>query len=153
MSNQVMEHVADLDVALLEIRRVLKRGGVCLSLFPHREVWREGHCNIPFLHRFPKASTPRIYYAAALRALGLGYFKDAQTPMGWSRSRCDWLDKWCYYRPKQEIEDAFERHLSRPRHIEAEWLIARKAQTAIAPAWLRRIVVRKMAGLVFVTTK
>jgi SAM-dependent methyltransferase len=153
VSNQVMEHVADLDAVLTEIRRVLKGGGACLSLFPHREVWREGHCNIPFLHWFPKGSTPRIYYAAALRALGIGYFKDEQTPTAWSRSRCNWLDEWCYYRPKREIEDAFERHLSRPRHIEAEWLVARKQQTAIAPAWLRQLVARKMAGLIFVTTK
>src|SRR5207302_1318546 len=38
---QVFEHVADLDQALNENRRVLKRDGVMLSLFPSLEVLRE----------------------------------------------------------------------------------------------------------------
>ena len=72
VTNMVLEHVPDLNISTAEISRVLKPGGSCLALFPHKEVWREGHCNIPFLHWFPKGSTPRIYYAAALRALGVG---------------------------------------------------------------------------------
>jgi SAM-dependent methyltransferase len=89
ISNQVLEHVPDLDVVLAEMRRVLKPGGICLSVFPHREVWREGHCNIPLLHRFARGSKPRIYYAATLRSLGLGYFKKDMTSMQWSRNFCD----------------------------------------------------------------
>ena len=47
INNQVMEHVEDLDTALSEIHRVLKPGGMVLSLFPSKEVWHEGHCGIP----------------------------------------------------------------------------------------------------------
>jgi SAM-dependent methyltransferase len=137
ISNQVLEHVPDLDVVLAEMRRVLKPGGICLSVFPHREVWREGHCNIPFLHRFARGSKPRIYYAATLRSLGLGYFKKDMTSMQWSRNFCDWLDRWCYYRPRRQIEQTFARHLSRPRYIEADWLVSRKAVFRFAPAWFR----------------
>jgi hypothetical protein len=135
------------------MRRVLKHGGTCLSLFPHREIWREGHCNIPFLHRFAKGTTPRIYYAAALRSLGLGYFKKDLTPMEWSRNFCDWLDKWCYYRPYKQIEASFERHLSKPRHIEEDWLISRKAAFRHLPPWIRKLITRKAAGLVFTAVK
>jgi len=41
---QVLEHATDLDVVVHEIARVLKPGGSCLSLFPDKGVWREGHC-------------------------------------------------------------------------------------------------------------
>jgi len=153
MSNQVLEHVADLDIVLSQINRVIKPGGTCLSLFPHREVWREGHCNIPFLHRFPKDSSPRIYYAAALCTLGVGYFKDEKTTMNWSRNFCQWLDAWCHYRSYDEIEKSFTQHLSKPRHIEADWIVSRSQKLELLPRWLRQLTVRKFAGLVFLTTK
>ena len=37
-------------IVLAKISRVLKPGGMVLSLFPDKGVWREGHCGIPFLH-------------------------------------------------------------------------------------------------------
>ena len=48
VNNQVLEHVADLSAALSEIHRVLKKDGAVLSLFPSRDVFREGHIGIPF---------------------------------------------------------------------------------------------------------
>ncbi len=47
VNNQVFEHVEDLDFVLSEIRRVLKRDGVLLSMFPSEDVVREGHCGVP----------------------------------------------------------------------------------------------------------
>src|SRR4051812_20753171 len=54
VNNQVMEHVPQIEPVLEEIRRVLKPGGVLLSLFPHAGIWREGHRGVPFLHWFSK---------------------------------------------------------------------------------------------------
>src|ERR1017187_7126524 len=42
ISNQVFEHVENLDLVLNEIARVLKPAGRLLALFPSREVIREG---------------------------------------------------------------------------------------------------------------
>ena len=150
LNNQVLEHVADLDMALSEIRRVLKPGGICLSLFPHREVWREGHCNIPLLHRFPKGRL-RVYYAAALYPLG--YFKNGKSPMQWARNFAEWIDRWCYYRSYHEIAEAFTRHLSAPTHIESEWIVSRRPVFRLVPKLIRRMIAYKMAGLVFVTKR
>src|SRR5215471_3782706 len=69
VNNQVMEHVEDLDAALHEIHRVLRPGGLVLSVFPSRDVWREGHIGIPFSHWFPQGSPVRFYYTWLLRAL------------------------------------------------------------------------------------
>src|ERR1035437_5481289 len=97
INNQVMEHTTDLDGVLAQIQRVLKAGGVVLSLFPDESVWRGGHCGVPFLHWFQKGSHVRVYYAAAFRALGFGHYKGAKSIMGWSREFCQWLDKWTHY--------------------------------------------------------
>jgi 2-polyprenyl-3-methyl-5-hydroxy-6-metoxy-1,4-benzoquinol methylase len=50
LSNQVFEHVEDLDAVLSEIERVMKKGAVLLCLFPGDDVIREGHIGIPFVH-------------------------------------------------------------------------------------------------------
>jgi 2-polyprenyl-3-methyl-5-hydroxy-6-metoxy-1,4-benzoquinol methylase len=42
----VLEHVEDFDVVLRAMNRVLKPGGMVLSIFPDRSVWRQGHAGI-----------------------------------------------------------------------------------------------------------
>ena len=48
VSNQVLEHVQDHDLAFSEISRVLKPGSVSLHLFPARWSPKEVHLGIPF---------------------------------------------------------------------------------------------------------
>ena len=162
-NNQVLEHVEDLDRVLIEIHRVLKPGGTVLSLFPDRGVWREGHCGIPFLHRFPKGSRLRVGYALALRCAGLGYFKEGRTRREWARNFCEWLDKWTYYRSLPEIHRGFQRLFTDLRHMEDTYFTFRLQGTSLAPfaaasdtALLRplaRFVVRRNMGLVFTARK
>ena len=88
-NNQVLEHVEDLDAVLREIHRVLKPGGTLLSIFPSRDVFREGHIGIPFSHWFPRDSRARFYYTWALRSAGPGHVEGAGAdapPMGRSTS-------------------------------------------------------------------
>lgn len=151
VSNQVMEHVSDLDLAVSEIARVLRPGGKCLSLFPHLETWREGHCNVPFLHWFPKESPLRIRYAKAFYAIG--YFTEDKERGEWAEHICSWIDRWCYYRTRKTIAETFSKHLSSPVHIESDWMLKRSSATRFAPAWLRRVAADKFAGLVFLTYK
>ena len=157
INNQVMEHVEDLDSVLAEIQRVLKHGGSVLSLFPDNSVLREGHCGIAFLHWFPKGSKLRIYYAAACRALGLGYHKGNKTIMGWSREFCEWLDKWTYYRPREEICSTYNKYFVNVQYIEDYWLHQRLEKRKILVNWLpvaiQTWVVRKLAGMVFTARK
>ena len=154
ISNQVFEHVEDLPAVLAEIHRVLKPHGAVLSLFPDRGVWREGHCGIPLLHWFPKHSRPRVYYALALRALGLGLYKGDKGLMQWSEDYCQWLDEWTYYRPYTVIAQEFGAHFGPPNHLEAEWLVARLGpRVRWVPSWIRRFIARKWGHLVFVCLK
>ena len=157
-NNQVMEHVDILDDALAEIWRVLKPGGMVLSLFPDKGVWREGHCGVPFLHRFPKGDV-RIYYAGAWRILGFGYHKGNKSVMRWSRDFCRYLDKWTYYRTRQEIDSAYEKYFCDIRRIEDYWLQQRLGGSraivvaALFPASIQKLIVRKLCGMVFSARK
>jgi SAM-dependent methyltransferase len=156
ISNQVLEHVPDLDAVLEEMRRVLKPDGFVLSMFPDRGVWREGHCGIPFLHRFPRESGFRVWYAAALRGIGFGYHTKGQSALAWSENFCHWLDNWTHYRPYRVIRTKFLQQFTSLEHMEDDWFHQRlgpRAGIASAiPKWAQRLFVRKMVGLVIVTT-
>jgi SAM-dependent methyltransferase len=154
INNQVMEHVENLDLALSEINRVLKPGGKVLSMFPHKGVWREGHCGIPFLHRFSRQSHARIYYAFLFRVLGFGHNKGAKGCLQWSKDICDWLDKWTWYRHLDDIKQAYEKEFVDIKFIEDHWLDKRFGGiSSLFPKAIKHMVVRKLGGLVFVCTK
>lgn len=112
VSNQVIEHVEDLDGVLCEIHRVLKPGGAFLSLFPSKDVIRENHCGIPLIHRFSKQSRFRFYYAVVLRQIGLGYHKGNKSPSQWARDFLIWLDAFTHYRDRNEIASAFRKYFT-----------------------------------------
>jgi len=162
VNNQVFEHVEDLDQVLAEINRVLKPSGRVLSLFPSRDVWREGHCGIPFLHRFSRESRLRYPYALLLRKLGLGHNKGIKTPEQWAKDYLDWLDRSCFYRSRRSIMNSFRRHFG-VRLIEEDYILFRLRASrlrCLAPLasqpWCQPVekeLFRKLGGLVIEASK
>jgi SAM-dependent methyltransferase len=96
-SNQVLEHVPDLSATVADMYRLLKPNGLLLSLFPSREVWREGHCGVPFAHRF---GYPALI---AGRLLGMGYFTQNKSRRQWAADFAKWIEDYCFYRSEAEI--------------------------------------------------
>ena len=155
-NNQVMEHVVDLDQALREIQRVLKPGGVALSIFPDRSIWREGHTGIPFLHWFPKGTRPRLYYAWLMRSLGMGKYRKGRTAWEFALYFTRWLDDWTVYRSERELEAAYRKYFARHEHVELEWFDRRVEQRPALrtlPSFAKRFAARKYGGMVLVSTK
>ncbi|MDZ7640156.1 MAG: class I SAM-dependent methyltransferase [Bryobacterales bacterium] len=164
VNNQVMEHVEDLDAVLGEIHRVLKPGGMLLSLFPAIDVFREGHIGIPFSHWMPKDSRFRFYYTWALRSLGLGTWKEqAPTARQWAIDKLDWIDRFTVYRARREIFATYGRYfkselieeqyiryrlLDRPGR---EWIADLLRLPVLAP--VAKAVFRKLAFLVILSRK
>lgn len=157
VSNMVFEHVEDLDAVLREIRRVLKPGGELLALFPDRGTWREGHCGIPFVHRFPRGSGLRLNYVLAWRLAGFGSHTEGKGRREWSRHKCSWIDQWTHYRDYREIRRLFDLYFGDLRHLEHDRLDKRLGPghpiTRLAPRPLKRLVTRILAGLVVVGTR
>jgi SAM-dependent methyltransferase len=164
VNNQVMEHAQDLDAVLAEIHRVLIPGGTLLSIFPSRDVWREGHIGIPFSHWFRQGSRSRFLYTWALRSLGLGSWKEqAATRRQWASDKLAWIDAYTRYRPRREIFRSFGRYfeneLREPDYIrfrlrDRKWRapLARLLDLPIAGA-AASAVFRKLAFLVIVSRK
>jgi SAM-dependent methyltransferase len=109
-SNQVIEHVENLDAVLGEVHRVLKPGGCFLSIFPTKERIGEGHCGIPLIHWFSRNSPFRFYYALAMRLMGFGYFKGSKSASQWVNDFLQWIDSFTYYRSADMIFTAFGRY-------------------------------------------
>jgi len=164
VNNQVLEHAEDLDAVLAEIHRVLKPGGTVLSIFPSRDVFREGHIGIPFAHMMRRGSRLRLLYTWGLRGIGLGNWKEeAPTCRQWAVDKLTWIDTYTHYRSRREIRASFERYflnelregdyiryrlLDRPGRRALAWLAD---LPGIAP--VARAVFRKLAFLVIVSKK
>jgi SAM-dependent methyltransferase len=118
VSNQVFEHVENLDLVLSQIFRVLKPGGKLLSIFPCLDTWREAHCHIPFVHRFPKSKL-RIRYMLLMSRVGFG--DDPVLTEQSARNSLEWIDTYCFYRRRREILETFRR-LFRVQSIEDNYI-------------------------------
>jgi SAM-dependent methyltransferase len=165
-NNQVMEHVDDLDSVLREIARVLKPGGMVLSVFPSSDVWREGHIGIPFSHWFRPGSRLRFYYTWLLRSLGFGTWKEqAPTARQWAIDKLQWIDRWTRYRTRAEIFNTYNHYftneLREPEYIRFR-LLDRPSRLrmflAYVSEWqgfqqLATALFRKLAFLVIVSKK
>ena len=111
VSNQVFEHVEDLDSVLDEINRVMKKDGLLVSLFPTGEVMREGHVGIPLAHR-PKWRRFRECYTFCLRSFGMGYHKGKKSNRQWAKDALEWVAKYTAYRSLPEVIRSFSRHFA-----------------------------------------
>ena len=77
LSDQVIEHVADLELFASEVARISAPGACGLHTFPAK--WRpiEGHLVSPFVHWLPKGPLRRAAVAACLRiGLAAPYFRE-----------------------------------------------------------------------------
>ena len=163
VSNQVLEHVKDLDQVLREIARVLRPGAPLLALFPPLETWREGHCGIPFAHRFSRGSRLRFAYMLLMRSVGFGYHKDGKPKRAYVQEWIAYLDDFTSYRPMRVINATFREHFSTLRHLETDYVAYRlrhrgnarlAAMASIPPvAQLGALACRKLAGVVIIATK
>jgi glycosyltransferase involved in cell wall biosynthesis/SAM-dependent methyltransferase len=137
ISNQVIEHVEDLDHAVAAIDRVLAPGGRTYHHYPSKMTFREPHLGIPLAHRLPHGRL-RLNYATLIRRLGFGIGSDEGAPHEWAESRLDYMDNWTSYRYPSQVEQAFSR-IGPARHHEIEYCRFRGADRP----WLRRLLAIK----------
>lgn len=158
-SNQVFEHVEDIDLALSEICRVLKSRGTFINIFPSAGVLREGHCGVLVAHWLNRFPMLQIGYLYLWRLFGFGYSKNGKSHLEWARGFSAYLRQFTCYRRMKEIHAAYERHGFIYRHVEHRlaWfrLQARSWRSAahfvisgnIRKALARRAV-RRLGGMV-----
>lgn len=110
LSDQVIEHVADLDAFVAGIARVQRPAAHGMHVFP--ATWRpvEPHLRAPLVHWLPKGKARHAAISVAVRAgLSVDYFSqfDATTR---TAIYARFSDEETYYRPRRQIRRAFEAH-------------------------------------------
>lgn len=110
LSDQVLEHVEDLDSVASEIARITVPGGSGLHIFPaHRSVF-EVHMRMPVVHWLPKGAPRKAAIKAMLKGgVGAKYFESYSL-----EDRASIFSKFSdgqtYYRSLSEIKRVFIRH-------------------------------------------
>ena len=110
LSDQVIEHVADLDLFASEVARISAPGACGLHNFPAR--WRpiETHLLSPFVHWLPKGPLRRAAVAASLRiGLAAPYFREFSF---WDRVEIfsRFSEEETFYRSLRSTIATMERH-------------------------------------------
>jgi len=111
-SNQVFEHVQNLELVLKELQRILKPGGVMVHSFPVKEYLMEGHILIPFFHWLPREYYFRRLYTKFFIKLGLGNIWISDDVDKNIDSWIDFVDNKCFYRSEKEIVKQFKEFFS-----------------------------------------
>jgi SAM-dependent methyltransferase len=134
VSNQVFEHIEHLGPSLAELARVLRPDGTLVCLFPTREVLREAHCGVPFLH-WMERDARRVAWAERWYWAGNSYDREKKTPQAWAREAVEWMDRYVHYRGRSEVRAAFAQRF-RVEPMEEHYLAYRLRQKgAIGRLW------------------
>lgn len=119
-SNQVLEHVDDLDLTVSELARVTKTDGTGVHLFPTVEIIREPHLGIWWYHRIPVPA--RRPWARLWHSIGKASFAANEPDFDrWFANMGSFFEDHVRLRPVATIEQALARHF-RVTHIEKDKL-------------------------------
>lgn len=112
-SQEVLEHVANLDAVAVEIARLTRPGGWGFHVFPARWGPVEAHLRQPFVHWLPK-NLLRLWAIRLLFQLGVGA-RPPELPSESSAAELaafqyDYSIRKTFYRPRRQIARTFRRH-------------------------------------------
>ncbi|MDH3216250.1 MAG: class I SAM-dependent methyltransferase [Candidatus Krumholzibacteria bacterium] len=119
VSNQVMEHVRDHDLAFAQIRRVLKDSGISVHLFPLKYVLYETHLNLPCVHWISNSDL-LVSYIKGCSRIGLGNFKSHRLRSGntltldeYAAKHADYMTYETNYLSMRQLYELAKRHRMR----------------------------------------
>jgi len=109
LSDQVFEHVQDLDAVAAEMTRVTMPGGMGLHFFPAK--WRviEPHLFVPFVHWLPKNRIRRVYLRAMLKRIPSWEGLESKTPSQRAQVYYEYSVQKTHYRPLRRIRQTLLR--------------------------------------------
>jgi SAM-dependent methyltransferase len=109
ISNQVLEHVADLQSFVATVARVSTPGALGLHIFPGRWILIEPHIRAPLFHWLPKGPARRLALRAVIAAgVGVDYFSEFQ-PHERLEIFLRYSEMHTFYRSRSTISATFAR--------------------------------------------
>ena len=108
VSNQVFEHVSDIDSVAREMWRLLRPGGIGYHVFPAHKYFVEGHLFMPLVHWLPKNRA---------RKLAIHFFTQLGKEPRWPQLDGENLSKKAAVYYQYSIDKTFYRTPSRLREV------------------------------------
>lgn len=108
ISDQVFEHVADLDQLAREVARTTKPGGIGLHIFPAKWIFTEPHLGAPVVHWMPKGPLRRRAIWLALRTSRAAPYFAEWTLADRVRIFSEYSEHETFYRRPRVIRRALE---------------------------------------------
>lgn len=111
LSNQVLEHVHDLENFLRNLKRIMRPNGLSAHLLPLADSVIEGHVNVPFAH-WIKDFDRRVAFIAALSHIGIGRYRYDKVALGvgnrniYAIESAKYIECWTIYRRFRDIHRA-----------------------------------------------
>lgn len=134
VSNQVIEHVMDLDALLDQIAVAVRTGGATVHLFPLAQCIQEAHCLVPFAH-WIRNFDHRVGWIALMSRLGIGRYRRDRRVLGHAdirdhaRKTAGYIQCWTHYRSFAQIADACSgRGLALSYHFTKDFFATRLRQ-------------------------
>jgi SAM-dependent methyltransferase len=132
ISNQVIEHVADLDFFFGELARTLRPGGFSVHVFPLRRTLMEWHLKLPIVHLIEDHRLRARAIDVFSRA-GIGTYDPARgrpiSTAEYGRTRSDFIQFGTFYRSWREVTRAAKHARLRATHRYTRGLYVQKART------------------------
>jgi hypothetical protein len=129
-----------------------------------RERTRQSGRSLDYECGVHRGSPLRPYCATTQRRLG--YFKESKSVRRWSEDFCEWLDKYTFYRSRDEIWNVLRARFARIEPAEVDYLLYRAGRVSAVLRQVLAVVarlpggrllltefVRKKGGVVLVATK
>jgi len=140
ISDQVLEHVAQLDSFAAETARLLRPGGITLHEFPAQRVIMEPHYGIPFAHWLPKNALRWQWINLMLRMGRAKQFFPQLTINDRTSVIFKYSVEETFYRRPSEIANAFARYGVFSNGLDASklYLKHRIGHSSSAAAWIMR---------------
>ena len=148
LSDQVMEHVADLESLARELARVTRTGGSALHVFPAKWILREPHMLAPAVHWVPKGRLRRSAIRTALRTgRAAPYFADRSLDER-TEIFAEYSENETFYRSPREIARTMR---DAGFDVDMKTVAAERAQEAVG----RHLVwpLRPVAGWAYRSTR
>jgi SAM-dependent methyltransferase len=136
VTNQVLEHVADLEFFLGELARTMKPGSFSVHVFPFRRVLYEWHLKMPLVHRIEDFRLRERAIELLSRA-GIGTFSEARVVEGidestYGQTRADFIQFGTFYRSWREVARAAKGAGLRSTHRYTRGLYTQKLRVLLS---------------------
>jgi SAM-dependent methyltransferase len=137
LSDQVFEHVRDLDALAREMARLTAIGGYGLHVFPAKWCVIEPHLFLPCLHWLPKNKLRYLYLRFMLRNVPLWQELQEKTAAEQTATYYNYSIEKTYYRPNRLIAQTLSKHgFGVVSH--ADWQPGGLIRLVSPHSWLRR---------------